>query len=157
MDEIKFPINQLINQEDWLEMFMPKDMFGNECLFRFQIKSFQEIDKSKLALEKLKNKMFLEQGKIILLTIDITNLSQRAKQKGTFYREIIISDSEGFSFEGSINEVLCSSEFSTDFSFKLIPKIKTETTLFFLLPNEDSDYFISIKNSKLTDTKLRLA
>lgn len=156
MNEVRLSINKLINQEDWLEMYIPKDTFGNKCIFRFQIKSIQEIDKSRLDLEKLHDKIFLEQGKIILLTFDVINLSQRTKQKGTFYHDIIIEDTEGYSFERSINEVLCNSEFSTDFSFNLIPKIKTKTTLFFLLPDEDSEYYISIKNSKWTETKLIL-
>ena len=156
MIAIKFPINQLISQEDWLEMYITKDIF-NVSLFRFQIKSIKKIDKSKLALEKLENKMFLEQGKIILLTIDLINTSKSVMQKGNFDNEIEIQDSEGYCFEHSTNEVFYNSEFSKGYSFNLRPRKKRKIVLFFLIPDEDSDYFISIKNSKLTDTKLRLA
>jgi len=155
VESIKFSINQLINKEDWLEMYIPKDTF-NVSLFKFQIKSIQEIDKSKLALEKLENKMFLEQGKIILLTIDLINTSKSIMQKGNFDNEIVIQDSEGYCFEHSTNEVFYNSEFSKGYSFNLRPRKKRKIVLFFLIPDEDSDYFISIKNPNWNDFKLKL-
>ena len=154
---MRYSINELIYTQDWLELFIPKNILDNECLFKFKIVSIQEIDKTKLSLEKLNDKIFLEQGKIIILTLEVVNLSKSTLQNGLFYKEIIIQDEDGYSFEHSINEVFCDSEFTADPFFRLLPKIRTRIMLFYLLPDEESSYFISIKNSKWTVTKLKLA
>jgi len=157
MKDTRFSINELMKNQDWLEMIIPKNVFDNECLFKFKIINIQEVDKSKLPLEKLDDKIFLEQGKIILLTLEVINLSKSTLENGLFYKEIIIQDEDGYSFVHSINEVFCECEFTSDSFFRLLPKIKTRIMLFYLLPDEESNYFISIKNSKWTEIKLKLA
>ena len=156
MKDTRFSINELIKNQNWLELFIPKNILDNECSFKFQIASIKEINKSELPLEKLNDKIFLEQGKIIMFTLEVINLSKSTLQNGLFYKEIIIQDEDGYSFVHSINEVFCESEFTSDSFFRLLPKIKTRIMLFYLLPDEESNYFISIKNSKWTETKLRI-
>jgi len=146
MNRQKFGIIKLINQETWLKLFVPKSHISDDSIFKFQVIDIHEIDKSKLVFKNQENFYLIEQGKILLLLIDVINLSHQTKQQPIFLNEILIQDSYGSTFSGFFDECLIDHELTTDFSFRLIPKIKTRVSKFFLLPDELSEYFLKIRD-----------
>lgn len=139
----RFSISQLINQHQWLEIHIFDRIHNDTCIFRFQVKNLQQLDKSLFSFNETDDLSLIEQGKIMLLELDVINLSKRTKQYGIFISRIFIEDAEGFSFRWFYNEAFRNLEYVKDTSFNFLPKIKTGVTLFYLLPNEESKYYLA--------------
>lgn len=146
-----FDISKCIDSASWLEGYLADD----DIRFKLRVMAFEklEFDYNNLGDDLAFD---ISDGVLWLLVLQIVNLTKTTINCDDIKRNLRIVDSDDFCFELVEDRELCSdSEFATKAKLKrfyygkLTPKLKATGSLLFLLPNEDTNYFISLVSGSL--------
>jgi len=146
-----FDISKCIESASWLEGYLDDD----DIRFKLRIMAFEkmEFDYDTLGDDL---EFDVSDGVLWLLVLQIVNLTKTTINCDDIKRNLRIVDSDDFCFELVEDRELCSdSEFATKVKLKrfyygeLTPKLTATGSLLFLLPNEDTNYFISLESGSL--------
>lgn len=155
----KIPLKEAIATGAWLDCHAIS-CYREEFSFRLQLKGFHrasngEIDRSMI------NEIFVE-GVVWLLSFDVVNLT-KGPINGWYVREAIrLVDQDGFEFEPyrierfasnlnwSDNPGLCRFANVTP-NLPLSPKIKASGSITIVLPDEEANYCLAIKDGNIRE------
>jgi hypothetical protein len=147
------PLNEAIETGSWLQAKT------DDLLFRFKPISFSKID---LAEIDNSNKMKIDGGVLWLLKIEVVNMNKVQCHPFYIRDHIAIFDSDDFLFLPVKDDHLTSdSNFAVSNGLNrfvgwsscpaLPPKIKVSGALAYLLPEEDTKYFLSVKDGEISE------
>lgn len=146
-----FDIRKCIDSALWLEGYLDDD----DIRFKLRVMAFEKLEFDNDTLGDDLEFDFSD-GVLWLLVLQIVNLTKTTINCDDIKRNLRIVDSDDFCFELVEDRELCSdSEFATKVKLKrfyygeLTPKLTATGSLLFLLPNEDTNYFISLESGSL--------
>lgn len=135
-----------------------KEDIENIIKGRLKILNFEEFKLDKTDIMNINKMQFLE-NKIVKLELEYTNLNFIEAQ---FISNICyIVDIDGFKFKPIHDQDIIQAiakhldktlwELSEDMSKTFIPKLKMKITIFYMLPNEETDYFLEAKDCEIEE------
>lgn len=142
------PIKNLVRDACWVKCTARNRWTKetDEWTFRMRISSFDRLDYSQIDRPERLNPV--EAGAVLcLMTIEVVNLSKVSVIFGYLSQELRLVDGDGFQFEDDD----CGLHFGA-FEKRiglslgtLLPKIKAQGAVIFKLPDEDTEYSLTIK------------
>ena len=130
-----------------------KEDIENIIKGRLKILDFEEFKLDKTDIMNINKMQFLE-NKIVKLEFEYTNLNFIETQYISNICYIV--DIDGFEFKPIHDHDIIQAiakhldktlwDLSEDMRKTFIPKLKTRITIFYMLPNEETDYFLEINN-----------
>jgi hypothetical protein len=139
----------------WLECHINAFRYDVErdCRLRvvaFERKSVEEIVETPLDRE------FRVEGVLCVLGIEVVNLSKTPMRASRIKRSIRLVDKDGFEFEPFKTHLECYSKCAglerfTDGSPALSPKVKASGAILFVLPDEENNYHLAIKDGHIRE------
>lgn len=136
----KLSIENAINSGDWYEY---KD---GDRIFRFRIISFRKVQLSEIEnIDRIDSSLPINDGILLLISIELINLSKNRSSGYGLYLSIL--DEEDFKFNDlDCNYLTKNSGFARRNNLRsvdYIPKFKYKRGLIFLVPNENSKYYLT--------------
>lgn len=147
-----FDVRKCVDSACWLEADLDDDI-----RFKFRIVSFEKLEFDyDIFAEDLE--FDFSDGVLWLLVLQIVNLTRRTISCDDIKDNFRIVDSDDFHFEFVEDRELCCSSELGDISKllkrfyhgELRPKLTATGGLLFLLPDENTNYFIGLESGKLT-------
>ncbi|NCB46799.1 hypothetical protein EOM81_07270 [bacterium] len=146
-----FDIRKCIESALWLEACLDED----DIRFKFRILAFEKLE---FDYDTLGDDLDFDvsDGVLWLLVLQLVNLTKTTINCDDIKGNFRIVDSDDFCFEFVEDRELCGySEFATRaklkrfYSGELKPKLTATGGLLFLLPNENTNYFINLESGSL--------
>ncbi len=150
------PIKNLVRDGCWLKC-TARNRWTNdtdEWVFRLRIVSFERLiypQRDRPLNEQLSP---TEEGAVWwLMKLEVVNLSKVSTLFGYLRQEMRVVDGDGFQFEGG-NGGLCFSDFGRQIGLSLCslsPKLKAQGAVLFKVPDEDTEYSLTIKDGTMQE------
>jgi hypothetical protein len=150
------PIKDLVRDGYWLNC-TARNRWTNdaaEWTFRMRIQSFERLDypqTDRPLHEQLKP--IVEGAVWWLMKLEVVNLSKVSVLFGYLTQEMRVVDGDGFQFEGG-DGGLHFSDFGRQIGLSLgslSPKLKAQGAVLFMVPDEDMEYSLTIKNGTMEE------
>lgn len=143
----------------WYECYV-KSINGwaeNDVFFKIKIIDFEKIkleevdDLEKVAFDK-------DESVLWILRLEIINMSKKTISAGGIASTILLVDDDDFAFDCfTDSHLLCSSEYGKNSGIqsvylnKLKPKIKAKGAIPYILPDQNSEYYLSILDGTIKE------
>ncbi len=135
----KISINEAISSGEWLQY---EYEFKNDVTMKLKLLSIREVQLEEIGdIDRVDKNIPLRNGRLLILSMELINLS-KVKQ---FIPTFALVDQDNYEFNNLMDSYL---RFNSDLakrytlSIDLIPKFKCKVDCLFLVPLEDTQYFI---------------
>lgn len=143
--KIKLPVNEAIASGDWFQY--DYDMITKVCM-KIRFTSFREVQIEEIdRIDEIDKDIPIGIGRLLLLSAEIINMSKQQENKPS----LTILDEDDFEYNDFYTFYLDHSNFGdkNNLRVNLLPKFKYNVGFVFLVPNEDTRYYLQATYGKL--------
>ena len=143
----RISINEAISSGEWFQCDNVKDFSDNAFTMKLKLLSIREVQLEEIGdIDRVDNSIPLRNGILLILSMELINFSK--VQQYSYMPSFALIDQDNFEFDTLIDGYLVHySELAKRYNLylQLMPKLKYKVDFLFMVPVEDTQYFIGAK------------
>lgn len=144
----RISINEAISSGEWLQYDNNKDLVSDDVFtMKLKLLSIREVQLEEIGdIDRVDKSIPLRNGRLLILSMELINFSK--VQQYSYAPFFALIDQDNFEFD-TLNDgyLVHYSELANRYNLylKLMPKLKYKVDFLFMVPVEDTQYFIGAK------------
>ena len=140
-------IKEAISSGEWLQYDNNKDNFNGDFTMKLKLLSIREVQLEEIGdIDSVDKSVPLRNGRLLILSMELINFSK--VQQYSYQPYFALIDQDNFEFD-TLNDgyLVHYSDLAKRYNLylQLMPKLKYKVDFLFMVPVEDTQYFISAR------------